>query len=68
MDRPDGEWHIEPFEPPELDDLFIAQANHFLNFVEGKCGPACSLEEGIQTLRVNLAALEAAEKQVWVEI
>ncbi|MDP6116464.1 MAG: Gfo/Idh/MocA family oxidoreductase [Planctomycetota bacterium] len=68
MDSPGGDWRIETFELPARDDPFMWQATHFMDFIEGKGGPACSLEEGIQTLQVNLAALDAAEKQVWVEL
>ncbi|MDA0840173.1 MAG: Gfo/Idh/MocA family oxidoreductase [Planctomycetota bacterium] len=68
MDRPGGDWHVETLGPLERDAPFIQQANAFLDFIEGKRLPACSLEEGIQTLRVNLAALDAARKNVWVDL
>jgi predicted dehydrogenase len=68
MDSPGGEWQVETFQPLERDTPFIRQANHFMDFIEGKCEPACSLDEGIQTLRVNLAALEAAKEKVWVDL
>jgi predicted dehydrogenase len=68
MDSPGGDWHVEAYQPLERDTPFIRQANQFMDFIEGKCGPSCSLDDGIQTLRVNLAALEAAKKKVWIDL
>ena len=39
----------------------------FLDAVEGKCGP-CSLDDGLQTLKVNLAALASLERGEWQEL
>jgi hypothetical protein len=33
--------------------------------VEGHGTPSCSIDEGVQTLRVNLAALASLETQSW---
>jgi len=51
----DWTWHAAPVE--NRDTLFVAQANAFLDGCEGRPTPLCTLEEGIQTLRFNLAAL-----------
>lgn len=61
MIEPETEWHDEVFEGLERDDLFVKQANVFLDAVEGKGQPLCSIEEGQQTLRVTLAALQSAK-------
>jgi predicted dehydrogenase len=61
MDQPNGPWHDETHAPLERDDWFILQANRFLDVVEGRAEPLCTLDEGAQTLRVNLAALRSAE-------
>lgn len=53
----DWTWHTLP--AAERDQSFIAQANHFLDGCGGRPTPLCSLEEGIQTLRFNLAALRS---------
>ena len=65
QDRPDGEWTIETMAPVERDDHFVAQANMFLDAVEQQGDVACSLEAGLQTLRVNLAALQSVEHSGW---
>jgi predicted dehydrogenase len=64
-ERPDEPWHDEPLEVAERDTHFIAQAVAFLDAVEGRRSVACTLEEGLQTLRVNLAALASLESTVW---
>ncbi len=68
MTKPGEPWQEQAFGQAERDTAFINQANDFLNAVEGKSPVLCTLEEGIQTLKVNLAALESAEHRRWVEI
>jgi predicted dehydrogenase len=68
MTVPDEPWHDECFPPLERDALFTAQANRFLDTVEGRAAPPCSLAEAIQTLRVNLAALASAQRQSWQNV
>jgi predicted dehydrogenase len=65
MSEPDRPWHDEPFEPQPRDAAFLGQANHFLDAVEHRAAPRCSLAEGLQTLRVNLAALASVERGNW---
>ena len=65
MIEPGAEWIDEPGEPLARDDLFVRQAAAFLDFVDGKSPPLCSLDDAIQTLRVNLAVLEAADAKQW---
>ncbi len=65
MSVPDGPWHDEAFGNVERDSLFVAQANAFLNTVEGFAPPVCTLEEAVQTLRANLAALASLETRTW---
>ena len=51
-------WHEAPV--PERDAHFIAQANSFLDQIEGQPSRLCSLPAAVQTLRFNLAALASA--------
>ncbi len=55
------DWDWRPPVAVERDGHFTAQANAFLDQVEGRSPALCSLEAGIQTLRFNLAALASAE-------
>ena len=64
----EGIWHDEPVEAQERDTLFTLQAGAFLDVVEGRGSPLCTLEEGDQTLRVNLAILESAAARRWQTI
>jgi predicted dehydrogenase len=65
MLQPDAPWQDERAAGLERDTLFIEQANRFLDAVQGKCAPLCTLNEGMQTLRCNLAALESVKSRAW---
>lgn len=66
--EPDSDWHVEETFDLQRDDLFLTQANAFLDQLEGTSEPACSLSEGLQTLRVNLGTISSAEKGRWVTL
>ena len=68
MTEINGQWkeHVHAFDG--RDTWYIENADVFLDVLEGKCQPLCSLEDGIQTLRVNLSALKSAETHSWLEI
>jgi predicted dehydrogenase len=68
MTEPGGTWTDKPVGPLERDTLFVTQANAFLDCVEGKAEPLCSLAEARQTLAVNLAILRSAERGGWETI
>lgn len=61
VDQINGAWHDEKWPAMERDDLFKAQANLFLDALEGGDPPRCSLQQGLDTLKVNLAALRSAD-------
>jgi predicted dehydrogenase len=65
---PDDAWHDEPHDPQARDAAFIAQAHAFMDAVQGHAVPPCSLSEGLQTLRVNLAALASLESRRWERV
>jgi predicted dehydrogenase len=58
-------WHKMPLGPLHRDAAFIAQAHSFLDAVERKTPLLCPLNEGIQTLRVNLAILASVKERMW---
>ena len=64
----EAEWKIEGEFTLERDDLFTAQADAFIDQLEGKAEAACSLTEAQQTLRVNLAALESVKTGQWIKL
>ncbi len=68
MPGPEQPWHDEPVAELARDTLFVVQANAFLDAVQRRTPPPCSLEEGIQTLRANLAALASAGDGTWHSI
>lgn len=68
MTSPGGAWQEGLSQPLERDELFTRQAHLWLDAVEGKHPPTCSLEDGLQTLCVNLAALKSVETGTWQTI
>jgi predicted dehydrogenase len=66
MTKPGGDWTDHGAAPMERDTMFIRQADAFLDAVEGKAPPLCTLAEGAATLRANIAILESARDGRWV--
>jgi predicted dehydrogenase len=63
---PGWKYHLAPVQG--RDDLFIAQANAFLDGIRGAPSNLCTIEEAIQTLKFNLAALQSWRQGVPVNI
>ncbi len=57
-----------PMVPSERDAPFLRQAHAFLDAIEGKVPPLCPLEDGIRTLRANLAILVSMDTGGWVSV
>jgi predicted dehydrogenase len=64
----EDEWQDADTVEIERDTLFERQASAFLDAVQQKAEPLCSLDEGLQTLRVNMAALASVADQQWQAI
>jgi len=56
----DPDWAWRTVAPVERDAHFIAQANAFLDAVEGRAAHICSLSSAVATLRFNLSCLESS--------
>ncbi len=63
--KPDTGWQDEVIPPFERDVLYIAQANAFLDAVDGHPNRLCSIPDALQTLKVNLAALASWRSGKW---
>jgi predicted dehydrogenase len=62
---------MQTFNPPqgfERNDMFLALMEHFIAVVAGKQEPLCTLEDGIQALRIALAALESAKQGTLISL
>jgi predicted dehydrogenase len=62
---------IESFSPPEgfeRNQLFLAQTRHFIEIVRGDAEPVCRLDDGVQALRLALAAYESQQTGCRVQI
>ena len=69
MTTPGNDWVDEQHEPVDRDAWFMTQASAFLDAVEGRGQPLfCDLDEGLHTLRCNLAALTSLSLPGWQQI
>lgn len=68
MTELNGEWTHEPFDMPDVDTIYIRQNAAFLDAIEGKGEPFCTLDEAIQTLRVNLASMRSVSEGCWQSV
>jgi predicted dehydrogenase len=61
----------ETFLPPqgfERNNLFIAEMKHFLDVVEKKNEPICTLEDGVRALQLALAVHESGKTKKLVQL
>lgn len=65
MIKPDTPWQEERFTGFQRDDGFMTQASNFLDMIDGKAEPGCTLQEATQTLCANLAVLASAQDGTW---
>jgi predicted dehydrogenase len=68
MSRDDKDWIWQTTPPLERDDLFIAQANAFLDGMEDKPCALSTFDEAVQTLRFNRAALQSTATGLPIDI
>jgi len=61
FDGKTGQWTKGTARAIDRDDMFGEQAQHFIDCIQGKATPRCTIEEGEQTLRTILAGLESAD-------
>lgn len=66
MTKPGEAWTDHDAGPVDRDSPFIRQADAFLDAIEGKSKPLCTLDEGVATLRANLAILQSVKTGQWV--
>jgi len=62
MDRPDGDWEDEISNAFQRDDIFVSQANSFLDAIEGQPSISCTIDEAKHTIGCQMALLEEAKQ------
>lgn len=62
-----GAWDIEPFTC-ERNDMFLAEARHFLNVLEGAEAPLCTLLDGCRVLQLVEAIRDSALRKKVVTV
>ncbi len=68
MEETDGPWIDEAYPLDDRDSWYVLNAHAFLDAVEGKSEPLCTLDEGVETLRATLAAQAAMREPQWREV
>jgi predicted dehydrogenase len=68
MTDPQNDWQAEMTPAMDRDRPFEIQATSFLDALNGISPVLCSFEDGLQTLKVNLAILRSAESRTWQTI
>jgi predicted dehydrogenase len=64
-----GAWESFPAPPAfERNDMFLDEMRHFLDVIQGKAQPSCTLEDGERVLRLALAALESSHSGKIVQL
>jgi predicted dehydrogenase len=65
-----SEWQDIPAPKKfERNDMFQDEMRHFLEVIEGTAKPICSLDDGVQSLRIALAAKRSASKESrWIQV
>ena len=63
-----GGWNLGAEHHLERDDLFERQAAHFLDVLEGREQPSCTLDAAVHTLHTNLAMLSSNNDKQWYHI
>ena len=61
--RGEKDWSWSELPKEERDAMYIRQAASFLDAVEGKPDDLASLQDGWQTLKVNLAAIQSSDQR-----
>jgi predicted dehydrogenase len=69
LEKPDTPWENDSLTCFERDTIFVHQANTFLDALEGKQPPPCTVLDAARTLKVNLAVIQAStDKSQWVQL
>jgi predicted dehydrogenase len=58
MTDPGGDWSEQRVDPFTRDALYLRQANLFLDAIENRSQPLCTISQAEQSLRVNLSLLK----------
>ncbi len=69
MKKPDTSWQHESLAGFERDTIFVRQAEAFLDALDGKQLPPCTVSDAARTLKVNLAVIQSSDDESnWVKV
>ena len=63
----DPEWETEDFTY-DRNDMFVAVAEEFLNIIGGHTDPACTIDDGVQVLKLIEAARASSREEKVIEL
>ncbi|MGI9456835.1 MAG: membrane dipeptidase [Aeoliella sp.] len=66
--EPTETWTVHDLGTLERDDLFLAQANAFLDCIDRDAAPRCTVAEAAATLATQIAILGASEDPSWTSV
>jgi predicted dehydrogenase len=66
--EPGQQWTVRAEVALERDTLFTQQANAFLDTIERRRPTLCSLEEGMDSVRITTAILKSIESRSWCDV
>jgi len=52
----------------DRNDMFISEAQEFLNIIDGNIKPSCTLEDGMKVLRLVEACKESSDKGIMINV
>lgn len=64
-DSAQARWEVYPFAC-QLNDMYVEEARHFLDCIQGKAAPACDGWDGLKTLKLCMAAIQSSRERRWV--
>lgn len=67
FDSTRGCWEVCPFTC-QLNDMYVDEARHFLDCIQGKAAPVCDGWDGLKTLQLCVAALRSSKEGRWVHL
>lgn len=67
FDTSQRRWEVYPFAC-QLNDMYVDEARHFLDCIQGKAMPTCDGWDGLQTLQLCLAAIRSSTEGRWASL
>jgi len=65
----ENEWKVFPISPGfERNQLFFSEMQHFISVIQGQAQPRCTLDDGVQALRLVQAAHQSSQDEILIRL